>query len=410
VVLPDNSLLVPRGLRLWLIEKCNNLSIPYEITDNRTIFDFVDINSKDIKYRPYQSKAVSNLISIPEGILVSPAGSGKTVMGLSIIPMVGQPTLWLTHTGPLASQAIERAKSFLPGIGNVGMLGVGEWIIGDILTVGMVQTLIRRLDELYKIRNNFGVLICDECHRAAARTFLDVIGQFNPYFLYGLKATPKRRDRLEPLMYQALGKSKTVITIDEVSSTGGIIVPEVKCRFVNSKRVNSNKIQQILNQHIVNNEKRNKMIVDDVLAEAEDGRFCIVVSERRNHCEILYNLLKELWPKTGIATGKYSKKHVQEQVRAFNEGEITLLIATTSLLGEGFDVPFLDRAFLAMPFRSEVKTEQVIGRIQRSYPGKESAIVYDYIDKNIGVLENQFYNRWKVCRHRTYRRLGVSIS
>ena len=151
------------------------------------------------------------------------------------------------------------------------------------------------------------------------------------------------------------------------------------------------------------------MIVSDVLSEAVQGRYCIVISDRREHCETLHELISAGWEKTGIATGKYSKKYVQEQVKKYNEGDITVLVATFSLLGEGFDVPFLDRAFITMPFRSEAKAEQLIGRIQRTSPGKKDAIVYDYVDTNVGVLEHQFFNKTRDCRYRTYTRLGVDV-
>jgi hypothetical protein len=62
-----------------------------------------------------------------------------------------------------------------------------------------------------------------------------------------------------------------------------------------------------------------------------------------------------------------------------------------------------------MPFRAEAKAEQLIGRIQRSFPGKVDGIVYDYVDEDIGVVRNQYNNKSKPCRYRTYMRLGVAV-
>lgn len=410
IVMPDDSLLIPRGMFSWLIKKAEELGIDYKVTDSRTKFDHVEVNSSNIKYRPYQFDAVLSLITkASEGVLVAPAGSGKTVMGLSLIPLLGQPTLWLTHTGPLATQAIERASSFLPNIGEIGLIGRGVWKKGDLLTVALIQTLVRNQEELIKMRNDFGMVILDEAHHCPARTFLEVVCHLNPYYLYGLTATPYRRDKLEVLMFQTLGETKTIIPNEKVANHGGIVKPKILCRKVNSEVINSNDIQMILRKHIVNNHKRNRLIVEDVIKEARNKRFCIVVSDRRKHCETLYEMILEQWPKTGIATGKYSKKYVQEQVQRYNDEEITVLVATFALLGEGFDVPFLDRAFIAMPFRSETKTEQLIGRIQRAYPGKTDAVVYDYVDENIGVLKNQFSNNTRDCRYRTYMRLELEV-
>ena len=151
------------------------------------------------------------------------------------------------------------------------------------------------------------------------------------------------------------------------------------------------------------------MIVSDVLGEATQGNACIVLSNRKAHCEVLYDLLSIGWDKTGIATGNYTKKYVDEQIAKLNSGEITVLVCTDQLLGEGFDYAPLNRAFLAAPFRAEAKCEQIIGRIQRPAPGKKDAIVYDYVDTNIGVIQNQFYSKYGACRYAAYERLGVNI-
>lgn len=409
-VTPDEGLLIPRGMRTDLLNIATEFGVEFEIKDERPHFEHRSLDSSQIKYRPYQFDAVLKLISEhTEAVLVAPAGSGKTVMGLSLIPLSGQPTLWLTHTGPLATQAEDRARSFIPDIGKIGRIGGGKWEIGDNLTIGMIQTLVRNPVKLAKMRDDFGMVILDEAHHCPAVTFLEVVSQLNPLYLFGLTATPYRRDKLEMLMFQTIGTARVEVPLSKVEEYGGVIMPTVLYRTVNSPSIQSNNIQQILKKHVVENPKRNRMIVGDVLAEAIRGNCCIVISDRREHCEILHDLIAASWEKTGIATGKYSKKYVTEQVEKYNNGEITVLVATYSLLGEGFDVPFLNRAFIAMPFRAEAKAEQLIGRVQRTYPGKKDAVVYDYVDANIGVLKNQFYNKYSTCRFRVYERLGVEV-
>lgn len=404
----NNNLLIPRGYRRKLFTLLKNRNISYTVKDLRTRFPYINLDSSIIKYRTYQSDAILNLISHEEGILVAPAGSGKTVMGLSLIPLLGQPTLWLTHTGPLLTQALFRAKSFLPSL-HVEAIEEGKWKIGSILTIGMIQTLIRDPKKLAEIQNKFGLVILDEAQHCPATTFLKIISQLNPYYLYGLTATPYRRDKLETIMFQTLGPPNANIPIEKVTKHGGIIIPTVRYKAIHSKRVITNNIQIILKDHIVNNIQRNRTIVSDILEEAINNNFCIVISDRRKHCEILYDLISVGWEHTGIATGKYNKKYVQDQIERFDKKEITVLVTTSQLLGEGFDVPFINRVFITMPFRAEAKATQIIGRIQRTYPGKNDAIVYDYVDVDVGVLANQFYSRTGDCRHRAYERLGANI-
>ena len=407
-----NGIAIPRGCRKMLLELIDTYRVTnVQIEDKRTIFERMEIPSSTIKYRPYQIEPMVKLASNEEGLLVAPPGSGKTVMGLSLVPIVGQPCLWLTHTDRLAKQVRDRVNIFLPTLKGdaVGNIGGGKWKVGKVFTVGMVQTIVRRLSLLESIKNHFGIVILDEAHHCPASTFLEVVTRLNPFFLYALTATPYRRDGLEVIMFQAIGDAAAAISTKEVAKHGGIVIPIVKYRAIRSKTIEDNNTNRLIREHIINNDDRNKIIVSDVVREARIGNFCIVISDRRAHCETLYNLISIGWPKTGIATGKYTKKEVDEQVEKFYNNEITVLVTTFDLLGEGFDVDFLNRAFITTPFRAEGKVEQLVGRIQRSAEGKIDAIVYDYVDVDIGVFRDQFHNRYNFSRSRAYKRLGVKV-
>jgi len=210
-------------------------------------------------------------------------------------------------------------------------------------------------------------------------------------------------------MFNAMGEVGYEITLKEVADQGSIMAPKVIYRTIRSPVVQDNNMARILKK-LINDNKRNNIIVGDVLKEAHSGNFCIVVSDRKVHCETLCELISLGWDKVGIATGDYSKKYVEEQVQRYYNGEITVLCTTFALLGEGFDVPFMNRAFIATPFRAEAKVEQLIGRIQRTAENKKDAIVFDYVDADIGVLKNQFYSgSAKSCRHNVYMRLGLEV-
>jgi len=409
------SLYVPRGVRELVLSLVTQLGQTAKVIDERTFKPITSsyIDSSAIQYRPYQFPAINQLFEAdPEGVLVAPAGSGKTVMGLSFIPITQQPTLWLTHTDRLFKQCYERSEQFLPGItgDQIGFIGGGKWDVGSVLTIGMIPTLVRNLPRLAELQNYFGLVITDECHHVPATTFHKVITLLNPYYMYGLTATPYRRDGLEQLMFQCIGPIRATIDKKDVVKSKGIVLPTVIYCGVNyGPLVNISNIPTIFNEFIVFNEERNYRIKRDVLAEAYKNNFCIVVSGRKNHCELLYKQIKAEWPATGIATGKYSKKKIDEQVANFNDKQITVLVTTPELLGEGFDVDFLNRLFITTPFRTEQRLEQLVGRVQRFHPDKKDARVYDYVDENIGVLQNQFFSKHSNCRTNVYNRLGLKM-
>jgi len=410
---------IPRGCRSRLFREIEkNRLTDVKIVDRRTVFDYIDIDSSHIKYRPYQFSPVIDLTTkADEGLLIAPAGSGKTVIGLSIIPMLGQPCIWLTHFFCHAKEVTERLDTFLPSLegDDIGFIGGGKWKVGKIFTVGMIQTLMRNEKGLESLKNSFGLVILDEAHHCPATTFLKVINQFNPYYLYGLTAIPYRRDKLEIIMFQAIGEAIAIVETSEVEKHGGIVIPTVRYRTIRRPRpVMSSNVPHIISEYIIDSEERNNIIVGDVIEEAVLGNYSIVVSDRKAHCETLHDLISIAWKRTGIATGDYSSKYQDEQVKRFYDNEITVLVTTFALLGEGFDVDFLNRAFITTPFRAEGKVEQLVGRIQRSAEGKKDAIVYDYVDYDIGVLRDQFssksrYNRNKDTRCRAYERLGMTV-
>ena len=57
-----------------------------------------------------------------------------------------------------------------------------------------VQTMVRRLDRFGP--EDFGLIICDEAHHAAARTYRDIFSYFRPEKLIGFTATPNRGDKV----------------------------------------------------------------------------------------------------------------------------------------------------------------------------------------------------------------------
>ena len=411
-VLPDGSFQVPRGYLQKLLGTATGMGVKYDIVDKRSRFDMLDLDSSHIQLRPYQARALKDLVmNGQEGLLVSPAGSGKTVMGLSLIPMFGQPTLWLTHTTPLFEQALARAETFLPYLkgDDIGTIGAGnDWKVGNVLTVGMVQTLVRRPEETYTLMNKFGMVILDEAHHAPATTFTQVLGTLNPFFLYGLTATHIRRDGLHNLMFQVLGEVLSTVTIDEVRKHEGIHVPKVICRYIDEVPIQAVSFGQILSE-LVDHPGRNILITNDIVSEAERGNICVVITDRRRHAEILYEFIKARWNNTTIATGNYNKKQQKEAISKLEAGEATVLVTTASLLGEGFDHAPINRGFLCLPFRNAAKTEQILGRIQRTAEGKEDAIVYDYVD-NHSLLQHQFRNRGSLgCRYDVYQKLGCVV-
>ena len=107
-------------------------------------------------------------------------------------------------------------------------------------------------------------------------------------------------------------------------------------------------------------------------------------------------------------TGNNSKKehrNILEQMHQVKNEESMVLVATGSLVGEGFDFPRLDTLFLATPVSFRGVVEQYAGRLNRDYAGKENVIIYDYVDTHIPMFDNMYMKRLKA-----YKQIGYEIA
>ena len=166
----DDAILVPRGflknLYAWLGER----EIKYRIADERLTAYSVGF-SPSYTLLPYQESAVASFNTVEQGILVAPAGAGKTFMGLEIIARKRQPAIILTHRRQIYDQWLERIES---GLGipktKIGQIGSTKKDPQQPITIAMVQTLARMKD-MGDIAARFGTVLIDECYHMPSRMF-----------------------------------------------------------------------------------------------------------------------------------------------------------------------------------------------------------------------------------------------
>ena len=262
--------------------------------------------------------------------------------------------------------------------------------MGNKITVASYMTLARRgVDE---IKDQYGLIIVDECHHVPAHTFSSVVKLFPAKYILGLTATTFRKDKLEKLMYLYIS-SQVVSSADnksiETSDSNQTIETQLitrKTEFCTNTKVED--FQEACRLVIVDS-KRNEQIASDIAEVLASGAKCLVLTERIEHCE---KLLEAVRQKTkgvhaAIAIGVMTKKQRERIAMRMNQDRFQLLIATGKLIGEGFDWPAVSHLFLAFPFSWKGKLIQYVGRIQRSYDGKAIATVHDYFDDKVPMLK-----------------------
>lgn len=249
----------------------------------------------------------------------------------------------------------------------------------------------------------------DECHHAALDTIVDILQEVNEKYVYGVTAIPSRGDGLEKMNDMLLGPIRYRYSSKDRAKEQGIeqlVYPRftraVAPRFSQDK-MHPNEAYEIIR----NNEDRDELIIRDVKQCVEDGRTPVVLSKYVDHSQRLYQRLINYADKVFLLSGRNAKKEHKELLRQMNQvtpKESMILVVTGRLIGEGFDYPRLDTLIMATPGACKGVVEQYAGRLNRDYDGKESVIIYDYVDSHISMFDRMYHKRLKA-----YKQIGYDI-
>lgn len=412
----------PKTLSLYE-QRGNTLVLPFGAL--RTLPDFVKENSvfvgdfkaagevfyggADIPLYDYQKAAVDAVAARKYGILQSPAGSGKTQMGIALVKRFGKKALWLTHTLDLLRQSKERAEQYMDKR-LIGTITEGKVNIGSGITFATIQTM-RKLD-LAQYKDMWDTIIVDECHRCsgtptAMTQFYKVLNSLSARHKIGLSATVHRSDGMIEATYALLGhviyNVPEEAVADKIMKVGILPVStevELSRECLNTDgTLNYAKLITYLSTH----DGRNLCVADKIVDNM--GKSCLILSDRLDHLESLMRLLpptmhKEAVMVSGKMTTKKGKMEREQAIENMRSGKKKYLFATYSLAKEGLDIPRLERLFLTTPQKDYAVVTQSIGRIARVFDGKAEPIVYDFVD-NISYLVKSYKKR---CS--TYRKNG----
>lgn len=399
-----NDLVMPFGVLRSIMPLLDGAAVRTAFGDARQIDYHCEVDLYD-----YQRVAVDASVKAHYGILQSPAGSGKTQMGIALAVELQGRTLWLTHTKDLLNQSKSRAEQYMSSA-LIGTITEGKVSIGDGITFATIQTMCRL--DLAQYKNVWDVVIVDECHRCAGTPtavsqFYKVLNSLSARHKYGLSATVHRSDGMIAATYALLGE--VVHSVPATAIAGRIMrvgIRPIETGITISRdctNTDGTLNYTSLISYLCETPDRNKLIVSYLTEQREHST--LILSDRLGHLEALINLLPVSMKKQAVMiSGKMSsKKGKAEREKAIEDmrtGRKKYLFATYSLAKEGLDIPCLERLFLTTPQKDYAVVTQSIGRIARTHEGKNSPIVYDFID-DIRYLVKSYKAR---CR--TYKKNG----
>jgi superfamily II DNA or RNA helicase len=401
------SLILPRGCKEELFSLLSEHSIDVEFQDETNHGLEISANFQGT-LRLEQEQAVSKLLEHHNGILSATTGFGKTVVAAALIAERKVNTLVIVHRKQLIDQWKQSLSSYLDlKLKQIGQIGGGKNKQTGIIDIATIQSLNYN-GEIKDLVKKYGQVIVDECHHISAFSFEKVLKAVTAKYIYGLTATPKRKDGLQPIMTMQLGPIRHKVTAKnqaKVRPFEHILVP----RYTNFKIKEENQDIQFLFNQITKDEQRNQMIFDDVLKELDQGSVPMILTERVEHAIELHSRFQGFVKNIILLTGQMSKKEQKENLRRLNElGDHVerLVIATGKYIGEGFDHSRLDTLFLVMPLSWEGTLQQYVGRLHRLHDDKYRVKVIDYVDHKVPILKAMFEKRGKGYKSMGYKELN----
>lgn len=407
----DEYLAIPRGCEDAITAMLSSLKIDYEIVDKTNHGNPITVTFNG-KERNEQLDA-SALMPYKNGVLAATTAFGKTVTAAALIARRKVNTLVLVHSKALLLQWHERLSEFLDidfvepenpkrqgrkkVFSPIGCLDSTSNTLHGIIDIALMQSCLCE-GEVKSFIQEYGMVIVDECHHVSSITFENVLKHVRAHYVYGLTATPIRKDGLQPIIFMQCGPirfSADAKTQIQKQTFRRYLVP----RFTSYRHITGEKQSfTALSQSLAESEARNALIVDDVSNAVISGRTPIILTSRTSHVELLAGMLESHIATVIRLTGEGTSKHKREilqRLQNIPQDAPLVIVATGKYVGEGFDFPRLDTLFLALPISWKGLVAQYAGRLHRENEGKSDVRIYDYIDIHEPVCESMYRKRLK---------------
>ena len=408
----NEYLAMPRGCEDATRSFLNDNAVTYTITDKTNHGNKISVSFQG-EEREEQLEAINALSPYTNGILHATTAFGKTVTAAAIIARKKVNTLILVHSKALLKQWHDRLTEFLNidypqheeknkrGRGKVfspiGCFDSSGNTLHGIIDIALIQSCLDE-DGVKPFVQDYGMVIVDECHHVSSITFEQVLMSIKAHTIYGLTATPIRKDGHQPIIFMQCGPirfSTDVKSQIAKQSFDRFLIP----RFTSYNSILEDRLSiATLYKYLSEDEIRNNLIVEDICKAVNAGRTPIILTNRTAHVSVLAEKLKatikNVISLTGAGTTK-EKREAMQRLQTIPDSEQLVIVATGKYVGEGFDYPRLDTLFLALPISWKGLLTQYAGRLHREYEGKKDVRIYDYIDIHEPICDSMYRKRLK---------------
>lgn len=408
----NEYLAMPRGCEDATRSFLNDNAVTYTIIDKTNHGNKISVSFQG-EEREEQLEAINALLPYTNGILHATTAFGKTVTAAAIIARKKVNTLILVHSKALLKQWHDRLTEFLnidypkheeknkrgrrKVFSPIGCFDSSGNTLHGIIDIALIQSCLDE-DGVKPFLQDYGMVIVDECHHVSSITFEQVLMSIKTHTIYGLTATPIRKDGHQPIIFMQCGPirfSTDVKSQIAKQSFDRFLIP----RFTSYNSILEDRLSiATLYKYLSEDEIRNNLIVEDICKAVNTGRTPIILTNRTAHVSVLAEKLKatikNVISLTGAGTTR-EKREAMQRLQTIPDSEQLVIVATGKYIGEGFDYPRLDTLFLALPISWKGLLTQYAGRLHREYEGKKDVRIYDYIDIHEPIYDSMYRKRLK---------------
>ena len=408
----DDYLVLPRGCEDAVCDILTQHDVKTTISDKTNHGRSINVSFRG-ELREEQQKAMEAFAEHNIGTLSATTAFGKTVFAIGMIARRKVNTLILVHNKALLEQWKERLETFLKIdettiepetkrgrkkiFSVIGCLYAGKNSLHGVIDIALIQSCLSD-GEAKPFVKGYGMVIVDECHHVSSVSFEQVLRQVTATYVYGLTATPIRKDGHQPIIFMQCGKIRFASDAKSQMENQGfkrLLIP----RFTTFRDITSGgKTYVQITQDLSEDKVRNGSIIEDVRAVIKNGRTPLVLTTRTTHVKVLAQMLIPFADHVIQLIGADSAKEKRlalQKLQSIPTSESLVIVATGKYVGEGFDYPRLDTLFLTMPIAWKGNVEQYAGRLHREYEGKTEVCIYDYVDIHIPLCDSMYRKRLK---------------
>lgn len=408
----DDYLALPRGCEDAVSSILTQHGVKVAISDKTNHGHNINVTFRGT-LREEQQNAMEAFAGHNIGTLSATTAFGKTVFAIGMLARRKVNTLILVHNKALLEQWKERLETFLKidetieepaakrgrkkNSSVIGCLYAGKNTLHGIIDIALIQSCFSD-GEVKSFVKDYGMVIVDECHHVSSVSFEQVLRQVTATYVYGLTATPIRKDGHQPIIFMQCGKIR--FTADAKSQMENqtfkrLLIP----RFTSFRNISSDtKTYVQVTQDLSEDKVRNEFIVEDVRIAIQEGRTPLVLTTRTAHVKALVQMLIPFADHVIQLIGADSAKEKRlalQNLQSMPTSESLVIVATGKYVGEGFDYPRLDTLFLTMPIAWKGNVEQYAGRLHREHAGKNEVRIYDYVDVHVPLCDSMYRKRLK---------------